>query len=363
MFSVLNVSITSICLTLSLICGWRMWVSRGKVPDRSRTFLSLLDFMLAIWCGMFLISAICGYTIYPPRSILEPTKSIGGLYAITLFMYYPIEVMRPRGLRGRWWVGLWLPSLLVTLPVICGMQFQTFHSWPSLWEHLLDWDVLLRLLCIFFVTVFSILLLVIPYNWRQSSADYRWVRRVTLLAQGISVFFYGNVLTELQFFPSLHTLWAIFAMLYFTYYELFIRVMVPQAKAQRPQQMEPEQSISATSPSAQEGSSDLWLNICKVMDELEAWRNPNTTVETFSTSLGTNRIYVARCIREHTGMTFNDYLNKKRIDYMVSQLRRNPHQSHKELYFEAGFRSRHAAYRNFVKFQGCSPTDFIATLS
>jgi len=112
-----------------------------------------------------------------------------------------------------------------------------------------------------------------------------------------------------------------------------------------------------------EETYDFWPMICQVMDEWEAWRNPNTTVETVSTAVGTNRIYVARCIKEHTGMTFNDYMNEKRIHYMAAQLRLNPTQDHKHLYFDVGFRSRHTAYRNFVKFVGSSPTDFIASLS
>jgi AraC-like DNA-binding protein len=55
-------------------------------------------------------------------------------------------------------------------------------------------------------------------------------------------------------------------------------------------------------------------------------------------------------------------MNEKRINYMADQLRFNPRQDHKQLYFDVGFRSRHTAYRNFVKFIGCSPTDFAASL-
>lgn len=112
-----------------------------------------------------------------------------------------------------------------------------------------------------------------------------------------------------------------------------------------------------------EATFDFWPMICQVMDEWEAWRNPNTSVETLSTAVGTNRIYVARCIKEHTGMTFNDYMNQKRISFMAAQLRLDPTQDHKHLYFDVGFRSRHTAYRNFVKFIGSSPTDFISSLS
>ena len=80
-------------------------------------------------------------------------------------------------------------------------------------------------------------------------------------------------------------------------------------------------------------TDDLWLHICQLMDEREEWRNPNTTVETLSRAIGTNRIYVAKCIRKHTGLTFNDYLNKKRIDFMVLQLRQDPSQDHKSAIF------------------------------
>ena len=95
------------------------------------------------------------------------------------------------------------------------------------------------------------------------------------------------------------------------------------------------------------------------MDDWEAWRNPNTSVETISTAVGTNRIYVARCIKEHTGLTVNDYINQKRVDFMATELKKDP-SSHKEIYFSAGYRSRQTAYRNFLKFKGVSPTEFVA---
>lgn len=98
------------------------------------------------------------------------------------------------------------------------------------------------------------------------------------------------------------------------------------------------------------------------MDIEEAWRNPNTTVETLSKQLGTNRIYVARNIREHTDMSFNDYMNNKRVEFIASLLRQNPSQNLKELFFAAGFRSRDTAWRNFVKFKGCSPSDYTTSL-
>ena len=66
---------------------------------------------------------------------------------------------------------------------------------------------------------------------------------------------------------------------------------------------------------------------------------------------------MARCIREHTGLTVNDYINQKRVDFMAAELKKAP-LSYKEIYFAAGYRSRQTAYRNFLKFKGVSPTEF-----
>ena len=364
MYSEFEVSVSSIFLAISLICGCLIWVRRKEVPDRSRTYLALMELISAGCSVLVLGCVILGYNILQPWTLLEPMKSLAGLYVITLAMCYPLEVMRPRQLRGRWLLLLWLPSLVVTLPFLCGLQFQQLHTWSDLREHLLDLNVLLRLLSIAFVTVYSVLLLFIPYNWRQSSADYRWIRQFTFFSQGISVLYYGHVFTNLHIFMPLHVLWGAFVMLYLTYYELYIRILPPpQKKSKLPEPEPATASAVADTVEVEEDTYDFWPNICQVMDEWEAWRNPNTTVETVSTAVGTNRIYVARCIREHTGMTFNDYMNNKRISYMADQLRLDPTQDQKHLYFDVGFRSRHTAYRNFVKFIGSSPTDFIASLS
>ncbi len=358
------VCISSILLAVALISGCLLWMGRKEVSDRSRTYLALTDFLVAACVVVVLGCVIFGVSVLQPWTLLEPMKSLVGLYAITLALCYPIEVMRPRQLRGGWLCLLWLPSVVVTLPFLCGLQFQQLHSWDELLAHLFDADVLLRLLSIAVVTVYSVLLLFIPYNWRQSSADYRWIRRFTFFSQGISVLYYGHVFTSLKVFMLLHELWIVFVTLYLTYYELYIRILPPSTREPKlPEQETIPAAASVADTAGREGDAcDFWPQICQLMDEGEMWRNPNTTIETVSAAVGTNRIYAARCIREHTGMTFNDYMNKKRIGYMADQLRRNPSQDQKHLYFEVGFRSRHTAYRNFVKFIGCAPTDFIASL-
>ncbi|MBR4644887.1 MAG: helix-turn-helix domain-containing protein [Bacteroidaceae bacterium] len=366
MYSEIELCVYSISLAVNLICGIMLWMRRKEVSDYSRTYLSLIALLSAVGLVVSIAGIIFGYRFFRSWSLLDPMKSLGGLPIITLFLSYALEVLRPRQLRGYILLLLWLPSVIVALPLLAGVQFQELYTWSDLWNHLLEWDVLFRLLSTVFLFIFSILLLFIPYNWRRSSADYRWVRRFTFLSQIITLLYFGHVFTNLPIFMSLHILWGTFVVFYFYYFERHIRVLPPP----RNESNQPESELELEPPTivtnmaeVDEETYDFWPMICQVMDEWEAWRNPNTTVETVSTAVGTNRIYVARCIKEHTGLTFNDYMNEKRINYMAAQLRLNPLQDHKHLYFDVGFRSRHTAYRNFVKFVGSSPTDFIASLS
>ena len=64
------------------------------------------------------------------------------------------------------------------------------------------------------------------------------------------------------------------------------------------------------------------------------------------------------CSLGELGLTVNDYINQKRVDFMATELKKAP-LSHKEIYFAAGYRSRQTAYRNFLKFKGVSPTEFV----
>lgn len=341
-----------ICMAVYMACGILLWTKRKEVQDRSRLYLSIFGIVVSISYLARIASMTNNQELKPYMELLPPFSVIGGLLAITLFLIYPIEVMRPRWLNG-WRVLLpFLPIVVIAAPMLFGLRFQSLLSISDLWEHIAEPDVVLRLLGVVTLTCISLLLLIIPYNWRQSSADYHWVRRTTLMAQMISVLYFGLILTNLAVFQILHSLWCAFVIAYFTYNELRVR-LVPVGV---PESLGDGGDLSVVE------NKDLWQQVSYLMDIKEYWRNPDTTVASVSQTLGTNRIYVARCIKEHTGMTFNDYLNSKRVDFMANLLRQNPTQNQKQLFFAAGFRSYPTAHRNFVKFKGCSPTEYIEKL-
>lgn len=351
----ITISILTITIVVMLFCGSVIFKRRKETNDHSRTYLGLFQLVGAGMLATSLILSFFGKTIFNTKQLLTPSIITGGTWSISLFMLYPIMVMRAGRLKATSIITLFVPAILMTLPHLFGMEFIELYSWADFTRNLTQPDVIIRLLGILIAIIISTLLIILPYNWRHSSADFKWIIRVTLMSQGITVLYILALFTTQDIYIDLHLLWTSFTTIYFARFELTVRIL-PSAKSETMENNEvPIADIINR-------TQDLWTNIDYIMDHNQIWRNPDTTVETLSRDIGTNRIYVADSIREHTGLTFNDYMNRKRATFMADQLRQDPNQDQKSLFYDAGFRSRQTAYRNFVKFIGCSPSDFVSSL-
>jgi two-component system response regulator YesN len=78
--------------------------------------------------------------------------------------------------------------------------------------------------------------------------------------------------------------------------------------------------------------------------------------------LESNRTYVGEAFKRNTGMTFIEYLTKRRIDYVVARIKDNPKADIHELFNHVGYRQRSTSWRNFQKITGMTPTEFIDNL-
>jgi len=351
----ITISVLTANVVIMLFCGSILLKKRKETGDISRTYLGVFLMAAAGLIAVYLISLFLNKPVTHVDQMLDPTIITTGLWAITLYMLYPILVMRADKLKTGYIILLFIPAALMTVPHLTGMNFIELYNWEDFTRNLNRPDVIIRLAGILIALIISILLIVIPYNWRHSSADFKWIRLVTLLSQGITLFYILKLFTTQYIFTNLHMTWASLASLYYVKYELNDRI-IPSPKS------DTEESNETPISDIIDRSHDLWTNIDHIMNKNQIWRNPNTTAETLSKDMGTNRIYVADCIRKHTGLTFNDYLNRERAMFMADQLRLDPKQDQKSLYYDAGFRSRQTAYRNFVKFIGCSPTDYVSAL-
>ncbi|MBO4893121.1 MAG: helix-turn-helix domain-containing protein [Prevotella sp.] len=356
--TLLLIEVDTLAVLANLVCGVLIWRSRHEVADRSRIILFLL-----VLTALPLIGKVLSLMTHGLNNrfveVLPIIPTLMGLITVLLMLLYAVEVMRPNWLKWRHCLLLFLPLAVVfVLSVLFMGQFTVLHSTAEVWQHIGEPNVLLRLLINLMALFCCLTLLWLPYKWQESSASRRWIITYVCFIFLIGVLFHTWTLTLSMPVHILHNLAPTLFIVYYTWYELHERfIPVPMERAEKLTPPNPAISVAVA------GSDDLWQRIVKLIHEDDLWRNPDLNLEMLCQQLGSNKDYVLRCFRQNADTTFLDYVNSLRIGYVTDELRRNPLQSQRDLFFNAGFRSKTTAYRNFCKYNGQSPSEFIASLS
>jgi methylphosphotriester-DNA--protein-cysteine methyltransferase len=160
-----------------------------------------------------------------------------------------------------------------------------------------------------------------------------------------------GLISHAKIFLLLHQL-ACFSLFVWTiWYELRERLPAPE-----------NDTLGDLTPESQDVIDRLWVNITRVLIEQQGWRNPELSLQSLSEELASNRTYIGEAFKKHAGCTFSEYVVKRRIEYVVSEFKHNPHVSLQRTFSQAGFRERSTAYRNFYKIMGVTPTEYIENL-
>lgn len=93
--------------------------------------------------------------------------------------------------------------------------------------------------------------------------------------------------------------------------------------------------------------------------------NPLASLEDMAKESGVNGSELYAYIYSRYTLSFNDLLNKHRVEYFVDlvQTRKYPHYTIDALAQLCGFSSRHHLYKPFQKFRGGTPSSFINSIS
>lgn len=78
--------------------------------------------------------------------------------------------------------------------------------------------------------------------------------------------------------------------------------------------------------------------------------SPNLRVNNLANLLGTNTRYVQKALNEETGMSFAEFINRKRVAHAEHLISKNPEMTMREASTIAGFVSTSAFYRNLAMY-------------
>ena len=259
---------------------------------------------------------------------------------------------------------LFLPFFFFTIPGVL-MPTTRLYTLPQLWQHIGEFNVWWRLLSMLTTMVmFYAFLLRLPFNWRYSSADRRWVRRYALLMTPIGICFYVISFVFLIPVHIVHILWIAMFICYYTYYELFLR-LIPTKESN---QQEVEEATPSLPPVLTEEDSDsqgsnkysrIFWQMDYQIDYDKLFCDPDFGRDQLCQLAHCNHTEIGRMIKENTDATNSKvYINRKRVTYAAHLLLQYPNYSIEAIAFDAGFRTKVTFHRLFKDTYGITPAEY-----
>lgn len=347
-------TILLVLMTVAFVtCGILLWRKRKETGDYSRYLQALFSWVSAFFALTFIFRT-WAETTTADGAFFEPEHTFVPLLMQMTFFLYPLEVIHPTVGRAKVYALLFSPLLLLVFIGMCaGIEYTPIHTYADLWARIGEFNVWFRLFALFVMLFYAFSLFLVPYDWRRSSADRKFILTYALGFCLIGVLHFSIQLSHAYILVLLHQVaWMIF-FLGVTHYELKERLIVLPAKLIIPK---------SDTASRESENDELWVKIMKIVEDNEGWRNPDINMTYLTQQLFSNRTYVSESFKRHTGMTFSEYISKCRVDYVVEELKRNPEANIQELFIDAGYRHRSTAWRQFRKLKGVSPTEFIESL-
>ena len=353
---------TTIEMSVCLVSARQLWRLRGLSNDRSRRMLTLgnvLSGLIALW---IVVINLVAEAPLPENMVLNPW--IGYCYMVMniVMTLYPISVIQPEWLSPLRSFFLFLPTLILGLGCLLYSGHWTPLATPAdIWQHVGEPDVLLRLITLFTMLPYCLIILLLPHNYKYSSATFWWVLNYSAGLLIICLLHMVFTLTHLPWILIALPLLVACFFLFSTEYELEERIQPSLEPEEKPSET-PSIPFPEQVPTSQEqpeiSEPDLWARVCYYMDQEKVWKDPDLSLVSLSRLCATNVTYLNRVIQDETGSGFKEMVNKKRVAEVATQLEQNANIDIMAAFFNAGYRSRTTAWRNFKDITGQSPAEY-----
>lgn len=344
--------------TVCLVGTRELWRSFSGGKDRSRRLLILGAFTSGFLALVPIFVAAGAVPEQSDFTLLHPWIVMIYMSLHIVMTLYPIAVISPGWFNFKRYFLVFLPMTVSIISLIfIGDNWTRIYNHLEIWENLKKFDVLLRLGMLFIMAPYCLILFAVNYNYRKTSASFGWIVNYSIglsLLCGVHILYMlsgdSRLLIVLPILASIFYLWSI-------EFELKDRLEPGDEEAEDAPEAAPE-AVPEPVPADLPAEFGLWTRICIVMDQEEAWRDPDLSLSELAKRCGTNTTYLVQIIRGETGDTFKTFVNAKRINYVTRQLREHPGLDIQTAFFNAGYRSRATAWRNFKEIVGVTPTEY-----
>lgn len=349
----LLLALISALITCELVVGgFLLWRRRKETNDKSRYVLAIFCWFTSLQSFIFIIRHLIEKTIIN-RPLLDPEHAFVPILMQLTFFFYPLALIQSRIKSGRTYFFLFAPPLVIcVIGMFSGINYTQLNTFSDIWHNIGKPDVIYRLFTLIIMFLYAFALFFVRYEWCRGSTDSKFLLKYSLGFCCIGFFLFLGFITHATIFMLLHQLSMFLFFFWVIWYELKERLPIPE-----------NNTIGGTALyDSYDVIDKLWVDITRLIVEQQGWRNPELSLQSISEELASNRTYIGEAFKKFAGCTFSEYIAKRRIEYVVSELERNPQGNLQQLFSQAGFRQRSTAYRNFQKIMGVTPTEFLESL-
>ena len=353
--SIINLIVLGIHVFVQMAAAILIYVKHHEPQNRSWKYIFLF-FVVSAIASTVEIALVTSQSFVPNSyKLLDPLINIPGFYIFAILLCYVIELIRPHWLNLKRLILIFLPSLIAAggvLFFVAKGDITVLSSMRDLKAHIAEPNIMARIVFLGVYIPYFIYLIVTRLRITTSHASKHYDILVTItvclclsyvLSRGLQ-FYWGYIIHEI-----LYLLLSV-AIVYFEHYE---RLHVPLEKVRDYYTWDqlPHTTQSTVNVVAQ--------TLQQLMDNPAVWQDPELTGDKLVHLVGTNRTYIQQAAKQLGFDNLSDMLNRRRIDYVCQQLRKDPNTPVQTLFIDAGYRSRTTAWRHFTSIVGCTPSEFV----
>lgn len=342
---------------VDFLCAVMVYINQHAKHDRAWRYLfTYFVTSLLLSLGEIVIVLSSGDRPSGYR-LMDPIIILFGFVIFAVLMCYIIELLRAQWLSMKRIGLIILPWAIFAVLLVYYMligEVRTIYSLEQLLSMPMTAELVIRIILSCLFVPYAIWLFLFRFNWKFSTASRALTNTLLLVMVVLCITYIGS--RGLQFVHAylIHEFLCIVLGICLVYIEYYERLQIPQDK-KTDVYVEPEEHVSAM---------QVTMNhVTNVLDSLisdpNVWQNPDLTCDHLAYLVGTNRTYLQQAAKQKGYASTMDMIHHIRIDYVCRMLLTNPSLSVHDIFYDAGYRSRSTAWRNFVAIVGCTPTEFV----
>lgn len=336
--------------------------SQRKAGERSRTLFACIN-LLSVF--NYLYEILYFNEKSTPFIVMPVPLLLLGIFVISTYIMYPIEVISPGWLN-------WKRVLKIYIPVVClivfykitvwfGVVYTPFESVVDMLNHIGSFEVLFRIILALLFFLPAVLLYFVPYTRKYNNTDTKWMRGYVTAVIINSVGFLVAINSNNIFVRIFYYVVSVSCSLYIVYQELFVR-LIRQPQEELSIELIDELNIiefnSKVVATDEPQISPIFTMLEQYINQTQAWRNPDLSVGELTDALHTNRTYLREAIQRQGYEGYTSYINSKRIAEFIQIIEQQGSGNYLQTFFDVGFRSKTTALRNFREFIGMTPSEY-----